>query len=110
MMTKPAAISVSVPYLQTDRLNDLKALFPEAFSEGRLDFEKLRLAPGDPAAGEGNGRERYSFTWAGKRDCIRLLQAPTRIHTDQADLYPEAAGLATIPNRLDLSKAEGKWR
>ena len=53
----------------------LKELFPEAFTEGKVDWDKLRATLGDLVD---DGPERYTFTWAGKRDAIRLLQTPTR--------------------------------
>jgi len=53
----------------------LRDLLPSSFSEGHVDCDKLREAIGDTI---GSGQERYSFTWAGKQDAIRLLQAPSR--------------------------------
>lgn len=53
----------------------LRELFPEVFTEGKVDFEKLRATLGDFVE---DRPERYSFSWAGKRDAIRLLQMPTR--------------------------------
>jgi len=67
--------SISVPKLTADRLKALQELLPEAFSEDKIDFEKLRVALGDLAK---DAPERYAFSWAGKRDAIRLLQTPTR--------------------------------
>jgi len=61
--------------LAEEQLTRLKALFPEAFTEDKVDFDKLRATLGDLVD---DGPERYTFTWAGKRDAIRLLQAPTR--------------------------------
>jgi adenine-specific DNA-methyltransferase len=52
----------------------LRGLFPEVWSEGKVDFERLRATLGDLVD---DGPERYRFTWAGKRDAIRALQAPT---------------------------------
>lgn len=60
--------------LLDDRLDALRALFPEAFAEGKVDFDKLRAALGDHVE---TAKERYAFTWAGKTDAIRTLQAPT---------------------------------
>ena len=57
--------------LVDDRLNKLKALMPEVFSEGGIDFEKLRLELGDEID---EGQERYAFTWPGKADAIRQSQ------------------------------------
>jgi len=58
-----------------EQIEKLKELFPEAASEGKVDFNKLRQTLGDEVDA---GPERYSFTWAGKRDCIKLLQVPSR--------------------------------
>ncbi|KPL70086.1 hypothetical protein ADN00_18760 [Ornatilinea apprima] len=58
-----------------DRLEILKSAFPEAFTEGKIDLEKLKAALGEDLA---SGKERYNFTWAGKRDAIGILQIPTR--------------------------------
>jgi adenine-specific DNA-methyltransferase len=61
--------------LAGEQLKHLKGIFPECFAEGRVDFDKLRATLGE----EIDSRpERYSFTWAGKRDAIRLLQTPSR--------------------------------
>ncbi len=68
-------VTKEVPDLNDDRISSLKQLFPEAFSEGKVDFDKLRATLGDVVD---DRPERYSFTWAGKRDAIRLLQTPSR--------------------------------
>lgn len=57
--------------LVSTRLIQLKKLMPEAFSEGGIDFEKLRLLLGDEVD---EGQERYAFTWPGKADAIRQSQ------------------------------------
>jgi adenine-specific DNA-methyltransferase len=74
-------ISLNTPHIAADRLQALKDLIPEAFSEGEVDFDRLRAALGDivdDAGTEHRFPERYSFSWAGKPDAIRLLQTPTR--------------------------------
>ena len=61
--------------LLAESVAQIKVLFPQAVTEGKVDFDKLRQALAD----ETDDRpERYSFTWAGKRDAIRLLQTPSR--------------------------------
>jgi adenine-specific DNA-methyltransferase len=65
----------TTPPLPAERLAALRDLIPEAFTEGRVDWEKLRAALGDLVD---ERPERYAFTWAGKRDAIRMLQAPSR--------------------------------
>ncbi len=76
-MTKPGANPVERQSadLVKENLARLQELFPEAVSEGKVDFEKLRATLGQIVD---DRPERYSFTWAGKRDAIRLLQVPSR--------------------------------
>lgn len=52
-----------------DNIAKLKELFPEAFAEGKIDFDMLRSSLGD-AVDKDN--ERYSFTWHGKQDAIKM--------------------------------------
>ena len=58
-----------------ERLENLKKLFPDFFTEGKLDVPKIQEFLGENVADEA---ERYCFTWAGKRDAIQLLRMPTR--------------------------------
>ena len=53
----------------------LKSLFPEAFCENQIDWEKLKLILGADNLAHQN--ERYQLNWAGKTDAYRTLQAPT---------------------------------
>ncbi|MGL5034227.1 MAG: hypothetical protein ACRC6M_10555, partial [Microcystaceae cyanobacterium] len=55
----------------TDRIAVLNELFPEVFTEGKVDFERLKLALGEYVD---EGRERYGLSWAGKSEAIRNLQ------------------------------------
>lgn len=70
--------SVRLPLTSANVLGEreerLKELFPEAFVEGQIDFDRLRNALGDFV---GEGRERYGLSWAGKADAIRAIQAPS---------------------------------
>jgi len=56
------------------KLGNLKKIIPEAFSEGKIDWEKLKAALGDDIEFK---NERYVLNWAGKSDAFRVLQAPT---------------------------------
>src|SRR6266568_3622471 len=71
----PEPVSRTSPDLSTQQLVSLKSILPECFTEGRVDFDKLRETLGEAIDSR---PERYSFTWAGKRDAIRLLQTPSR--------------------------------
>ena len=72
---RPERVDSSSPDLKTELLSHLRGIAPEIFSEGKLDLDKLRDLAGDGLA---SGPERFSFSWAGKRDAIALLQNPTR--------------------------------
>jgi adenine-specific DNA-methyltransferase len=50
-------------------------MFPEVACEGRIDLDKLRLVLGEAID---DRPERYTFSWAGKRDAIRILAEPSR--------------------------------
>ncbi|CAN5204600.1 site-specific DNA-methyltransferase [soil metagenome] len=56
------------------RLSQLREIFPDAFTEGRVDFERLRQVLGDTLE---DGRERYGLAWAGKSEAVRMIQAPS---------------------------------
>jgi adenine-specific DNA-methyltransferase len=62
------------PNILVEQTEQLRCIFPQAFSEGKIDFEKLRATLGEMVD---NQPERYSFTWAGKRSATLLLQTPS---------------------------------
>ncbi|MBI4745767.1 MAG: site-specific DNA-methyltransferase [Deltaproteobacteria bacterium] len=60
--------------IKQDRLQRLKGLFPELFSENQIDWEKLKAAFGNDI---NFANERYVLNWAGKADAFKILQQPT---------------------------------
>ncbi|MCO5248777.1 MAG: site-specific DNA-methyltransferase [Chitinophagales bacterium] len=57
-----------------DRLEKLKADFPEIFSEEKIDMEKFKAAFTEDINFD---NERYVLNWAGKSDAFKTLQIPT---------------------------------
>lgn len=57
-----------------ERLNKLKEILPDAFTEGKIDWEKLQATLGEDIELK---NERYVLNWAGKSDAFRVLQSPT---------------------------------
>ena len=55
-------------------LQALRALFPDAFTEGKVDFDVLRQLLGDAVD---EGEEKYGLTWSGKRRARRLALTPS---------------------------------
>ncbi len=72
--SKPERIQHTSPDLLAEQVARLEEIFPEVVTEGKIAFDKLRATLGDEID---TRPERYSFTWAGKRDAIRLLQMPS---------------------------------
>jgi adenine-specific DNA-methyltransferase len=71
----PERISKTTPDLAHDQVERLKQLFPECVTEGRVDFDRLRATLGDLDAL--TGEEAYTFTWAGRQEAFRAMQAPS---------------------------------
>ena len=57
-----------------EKLGQLKEIMPEAFTENKIDWEKLKAALGDDIEFK---NERYVLNWAGKSDAFRALQSPS---------------------------------
>ncbi|MEK4873383.1 site-specific DNA-methyltransferase [Bacillus sp. FSL W8-0102] len=55
-------------------IESLKKLFPEVVTEGKIDFEKLKLVLGEEIE---KRNERYEFTWHGKTQAMKLAQTPS---------------------------------
>ena len=56
------------------KIEQLKAILPEAFSEGKIDWEKLKATLGEDI---NFSNERNVLNWAGKSDAFKALQAPS---------------------------------
>jgi adenine-specific DNA-methyltransferase len=57
-----------------DNLDKLQTLFPDIFSEGKIDMEKFKATFSDDI---NFANERYVLNWAGKSDAFKVLQIPT---------------------------------
>lgn len=85
-----------------ERLQALAQLIPEAFTEGKVDWEKLKAALGEDI---NFSNERYVLNWAGKSDAFRIMQQPS-----SATLVPvrEASSIST--GRTTSSSKAKTWR
>ena len=57
-----------------DNLSQLQSIFPEAFSEGRIQFEVLRQLLGGQVA---ESDEKYGLNWHGKRQARQVSLTPS---------------------------------
>ncbi len=62
------------PDLVAENIKQLKALFPEAFAEGKIDFEVLKQLLGGIVD---EREEKYGLNWHGKRRARQLALAPS---------------------------------
>lgn len=62
------------PDLVAEKLDQLKALFPEAFTEGKVDFEVLKQLLGGAVD---EREEKYGLNWHGKRRARQLALTPS---------------------------------
>ncbi len=58
----------------SENVTKLKEIFPEVFSEGKVDFEKLHESLGEFTD---TSSERYNFTWNGKQNAKKIAQTPS---------------------------------
>lgn len=54
-----------------DNIQKLKQIFPEVFTEDKIDFDVLKSILGDKIE---EGTEKYSFTWNGKSRARQIAQ------------------------------------
>ncbi len=85
--------------IKQNRLQRLKELFPELFSENQLDWEKIKASFGDDI---NFANERYVLNWAGKSDAFKILQQPT---TATLKPVPEES----YPTPTPSPQGEGNW-
>ena len=94
------------PAPRDQRLSALKSLIPEAFSEGKIDWEKLKAALGEDV---NFSNERYVLNWAGKSDAFRILQEPSSatlvpVHEESVD-FDNTQNIFIEGENLEVLKA-----
>lgn len=60
-----------------DKIAELKAIVPEAFEDGKINWETLREALGDYLTDSDASDEHFGLNWPGKREARRLAAKPS---------------------------------
>jgi adenine-specific DNA-methyltransferase len=60
--------------LTAENISQLKTLFPEVVTEGKIDFDVLKTILGEEVD---ESEEKYKFTWHGKLASMQTAQQPT---------------------------------
>lgn len=61
-----------------DRLEDLRQVVPEAFADGKINWDSLQQALGNYLEEEDEAAEHFGLTWPGKREARRLASLPSQ--------------------------------
>jgi adenine-specific DNA-methyltransferase len=61
--------------LSLEKQEELRRILPEAFSEDKIDWEKLRTVLGDSVD---ERIEKFNFSWAGKSNAIKSVLIPSK--------------------------------
>lgn len=71
---KETVLDGKTPDIAEENIQKLKTIFPDVFTEDKVDFEKLQQILGNYIE---DSNERYNFTWNGKGRALRLSQTPS---------------------------------
>lgn len=71
---KITSLDGKTPDIAEENIQKLRQIFPDVFTEDKVDFEKLQQVLGDYVE---DSNERYNFTWNGKGRALRLSQTPS---------------------------------
>ncbi len=61
-----------------DRLDELRAVVPEAFADGKINWDVLKEALGEHLEDEDAETEHFGLFWPGKREARRLAGRPSK--------------------------------
>lgn len=70
-MSSPEKLNLSSSDVAAEKRSQIAKMFPEAFSEGRIDFDQLKRALGEWIE---PGKERFGLSWPGKAECMKVVQ------------------------------------
>jgi len=76
-----------------DKMAQLRELFPEVISEGKIDFKRLRDVLGDEVAFH---NEHYELSWAGKSEARAEIQKTTSATLTPDESCVDAEGCGNI--------------
>ncbi len=71
---KETTLDGRTPDMAVENIQKLRQIFPDVFTEDKVDFRKLKQVLGEYIE---DSNERYNFTWNGKGRALRLSQTPS---------------------------------
>lgn len=65
-------------FFNEERIKDLKRIAPEAFTDGRINWEILKEALGEYKEDESGEIEHFGLFWPGKKEARRVAAIPSK--------------------------------
>ena len=104
-MNQVKKVNLTSSDLTEEKLAELRRVLPEAFSEDRIDWEKLRAVLGEKID---ERIEKFGFTWAGKSGAIQNVLIPSKatLRPDKKDSvkFDESENLFIEGDNLEVLK------
>src|SRR3990172_3138843 len=98
-------VNLTSANLSEEQLAQLHKTIPAAFSENKIDWDKLRAVLGDAVD---ERIEKFSFTWAGKSNAIKNVLIPSkatlRPAKDESIMFDESENLFIEGDNLEALK------
>lgn len=79
--------------VRAEKIAQLKTLFPEAFSENGINWQRLQLLLGEDTFAQG---EHYELLWAGKTEARKEVQKQTTATLTPNDAFAEQQGSTNL--------------
>lgn len=73
-MNEPQKMKLISMDIAAAKQDQLKSLFPEIFTENKIDFDQLKRILGEWIE---PGKERFGLQWPGKAECMKIIQQPS---------------------------------
>jgi len=98
-------VNLTSSNMSEERISELRKILPEAFSENKIDWEKLRKVLGDDVDSH---IEKFGFTWSGKGDAIKNVLIPSKAtlnpSKDESVNFDESENLFIEGDNLEVLK------
>ncbi len=103
--SKNQKVNLTSSSLSEEKLFELKRILPEAFSENKIEWDKLRTVLGNNVD---LGIEKFGFTWAGKSNAIKNVLIPSKATLtpaiDESVKFDESENIFIEGDNLEVLK------
>lgn len=98
-------VNLTSSNLNEEKLAELSRILPEAFCEGKIDWQKLKEVLGSDFE---PGVEKFSFSWAGKTGAVKNVLVPSKATLkpakDESVKFDESENIFVEGDNLEVLK------